>query len=148
MRQSANTSSAVSLESQPCFFRGRATVKPGVPFSTMNIEMSRLRPGSPALAALIADTQQPELAHLAQHRARHEASLFPSIGVGLYALFDKAPHRGAQHFMLRGEIRRGRSVHWLLGRIVGKAMTSRIEGLSVRIITRRSMPRPRPPAGG
>ena len=33
------------------------------------------------------------------------------------------------------------------GRIVGKAMTSRIEALSVSSITSRSMPMPSPPAG-
>ena len=41
MRQSSKTSSAVSEESQPCFFSARPTRKPGVPFSTMNIESPR-----------------------------------------------------------------------------------------------------------
>ena len=50
-RQRSNTSSAVSLHSQPCLRSGRATENPGVPFSTTNIVMSRLRPGSPVLAA-------------------------------------------------------------------------------------------------
>ena len=34
------------------------------------------------------------------------------------------------------------------GRKVGKAITSRIEGLSVNSITKRSMPMPSPPQGG
>ena len=36
----------------------------------------------------------------------------------------------------------------IFGRIVGKAMTSRIDGLLVKSITSRSMPMPSPPAGG
>jgi hypothetical protein len=39
MRQSSKTSSAVSLDSQPCLSSGRATRKPGAPFSTMNIDI-------------------------------------------------------------------------------------------------------------
>ena len=35
MRTLSNTSSAVSEDSQPVFFRARPTLKPGVPFSTM-----------------------------------------------------------------------------------------------------------------
>jgi hypothetical protein len=46
----SSTSSAVSLDSQPVFFSARPTEKPGVPFSTMNMETSRL-PG-PDLAAM------------------------------------------------------------------------------------------------
>ena len=41
----------MSLESQPCFLSVRATRKPGVPFSTANIVICRLRPASPDLAA-------------------------------------------------------------------------------------------------
>ena len=36
----------------------------------------------------------------------------------------------------------------LSGRRVGKSTTSRIDGVSVSSITRRSMPMPRPPVGG
>ncbi len=39
MRQSSRTSSAVSDDSQPDLSSARPTVKPGVPFSTMNIDM-------------------------------------------------------------------------------------------------------------
>ena len=39
MRTLSNTSSAVSDDSQPDFFSARPTVNPGVPFSTMNIDM-------------------------------------------------------------------------------------------------------------
>jgi hypothetical protein len=49
MRTLSNTSSAVSEDSQPVFFSARPTLNPGVPFSTMNIETSRL-PG-PVFAA-------------------------------------------------------------------------------------------------
>src|SRR5512133_762152 len=42
MRTLSRMSSAVSDESQPVFFSARPTEKPGVPFSTMNIDMSRL----------------------------------------------------------------------------------------------------------
>jgi hypothetical protein len=38
-RTLSSTSSAVSDDSQPDFFSARPTVKPGVPFSTMNIDM-------------------------------------------------------------------------------------------------------------
>ena len=40
MRQSSNTSSAVSEERQPVLSSARPTLKPGVPFSTMNIEIA------------------------------------------------------------------------------------------------------------
>ena len=40
MRQLSNTSSAVSELSQPVLSSVRPTVKPGVPFSTMNIEIA------------------------------------------------------------------------------------------------------------
>ena len=50
MRTLSRTSSAVSDDSQPVFLSARPTEKPGVPFSTMNMEMSRL-PG-PDLAAM------------------------------------------------------------------------------------------------
>ena len=49
MRQSSNTSSAVSDESQPVLSSARPTRKPGVPFSTMNIDIA-CRP-EPVLAA-------------------------------------------------------------------------------------------------
>ena len=39
-------------------------------------------------------------------------------------------------------------VYCASGRMKGKSSTSRIEGLSVRSMTRRSMPMPMPPAGG
>ena len=41
----------MSLESQPCFFSARATLKPSMPFSTANMLMVWLRPASPVLAA-------------------------------------------------------------------------------------------------
>ncbi len=41
MRQSSNTSSAVSEARQPCFFSLRPTENPAVPRSTRNIEMPR-----------------------------------------------------------------------------------------------------------
>ena len=49
MRQSSNTSSAVSDESQPRLVERAADGKPGVPFSTMNIDIA-CRP-APVFAA-------------------------------------------------------------------------------------------------
>ena len=55
MRQFSNTSSAVSELSQPDLSSARPTRKPGVPFSTMNIDMpwrDAAAPGCGVLAAM------------------------------------------------------------------------------------------------
>ena len=49
MRQSSNTSSAVSDESQPLLSSWRPTENPGVPFSTANIDIACVP--EPVLAA-------------------------------------------------------------------------------------------------
>ena len=50
MRTWSSTSSAVSDDNQPDFFSDRPTVKPFVPFSTMNIETAwRALPVSAAM---------------------------------------------------------------------------------------------------
>ena len=50
MRTLSSTNSAVSEDNQPVLFNARPTLKPGVPFSTMNIDMACR--ASPVLAAM------------------------------------------------------------------------------------------------
>jgi hypothetical protein len=56
----------------------------------------------------IADAEKAELAHAAQHLARHHAVLLPLQRPRLDLLVDKAAKLGAQQFMLLAEIDRTR----------------------------------------
>ncbi len=50
-----------------------------------------------------AQREEAELAHLAQHLARHEAGLLPFRPLGLHALVDEAAQLGADQVVLFGE---------------------------------------------
>ena len=89
--------------------------------------------GSLVLAELTAEHKE-ELKHSASTTATGART------------FRRADTRGTSTGRRAGRERPG--VQSLSGRRVGKSTTSRIDGVSVSSITRRSMPMPRPPVGG